>query len=162
MAPSAGTIVMLFGCFHAMGEMIKIRYAAKDDAGKPLLPHPYTPWTPVDPKYHKMTDKAFRSFKMFENVKEWTLLSVPLMWIFSLYGGTLPLVDDDMVDVAVVLSSAFYAYATSQYISGYIESPKNRLKGFQIRRRVCEFWLFGSVGSVFWAALQRFGLTGGF
>jgi len=159
MAPSAGTIVMLYGCFHAMGEMAKLRYAAKDENGKPLLKHPYEPWQPIDPKHKKVTDAAYRGFKMFENVKEWTLMSVPFMWIFKLYGGCLPFVDDDMVDVAVLVSSAVYAYATSQYISGYIESPSKRMFGFKVRRRVCEFWLFGSVGAIVWAAAQRFGIV---
>ena len=85
--------------------------------------------------------------------------SVPFMWIFKLYGGCLPFVDDDMVDVAVLVSSAVYAYATSQYISGYIESPSKRMFGFKLRRRVCEFWLFGSVCAIVWAAAQRFGIV---
>ena len=80
MAPSAGTIVMLFGCFHAMGEQGKLRYAAKDDDGKPLLKHPYEPWVPIDPKYKNLTDAAYRGFKMFENVKEWTLMSGMFFW----------------------------------------------------------------------------------
>mmetsp|Transcript_58627 Transcript_58627/g.143367 ORF Transcript_58627/g.143367 Transcript_58627/m.143367 type:complete len:127 (+) Transcript_58627:338-718(+) len=87
------------------------------------------------------------------------LFPVPFMWIFKLYGGCLPFVDDDMVDVAVLVSSAVYAYATSQYISGYIESPSKRMFGFKVRRRVCEFWLFGSVGAIVWAAAQRFGIV---
>ena len=151
MAPAGATIFMLFGCFSAMKEMVKTRYAAKDDNGKPLLPHPYSPWVPVDPKHQDKADTAYRAFKMFENVKEWTLMSLPLMWLFWLYGGTLPYVTEPMVDGAVVLSSLAYSVGTSWYIFGYIEDASKRLKGFKLRRKVCEFWLFGSAGSFLWA-----------
>lgn len=92
MAPAGATVLMTLGCFHAMSEMSKSRYAAHDDNGKPLLPHPYTPWKPVlGAKNQEKADDAYRAFKMFENVKEWTLLSLPLMWTFWLYAGSLPL-----------------------------------------------------------------------
>lgn len=149
---------MLYGCFHAMMEMISVRYQVKDDDGKLIFAHPYEPWKPVDPKYKKDADKAYRAFKMFENVKEWTFMSVPFLWIFALYGGCLPYVDEDIVDVAVIVSSTIYAFGTNRFISGYIESPEKRLSGFKIRRRACEFWLFASVGSILFAAVQRFGL----
>mmetsp|Transcript_4775 Transcript_4775/g.7456 ORF Transcript_4775/g.7456 Transcript_4775/m.7456 type:complete len:172 (-) Transcript_4775:279-794(-) len=157
MAPAGGTILMLFGCFSAMSEMVKTRYAVKDEKGRPVLPHPYSPWVPVDPKYQLKADAAYRAFKMFENVKEWTVLSLPLKWLFWLYGGTLPYVTQPMVDGAVVLSSIVYLVGTNWYIFGYIQGPEKRLKGFKLRRRVCEFWLFGSAGSFLWALGRRIG-----
>lgn len=151
MAPAGGTVLMLVGCFHAMIEMIKIRYAAKDDNGKPLLPHPYSPWMPVEPKYQDKADAVYRAFKMFENVKEWTLLSLPLMWVFWLYAGSLPFASDAMADGAVILSSLAYVVASHWYTVGYIESPEKRMKGYQLRSKVINFWLFGSLGSFLWA-----------
>lgn len=156
MAPAGATVVMTLGCFHAMLEMIKTRYAAKDDNGKPLLPHPYTPWTPmVAAKNQEKADDAYRAFKMFENVKEWTLLSLPLMWTFWLYAGSLPFVSDAMADGAVAVSSLVYMVATYWYTVGYMESPEKRLNGFRVRRRVCEFWLFGCSVSFLWALGSR-------
>ncbi|KAL3911217.1 MAG: hypothetical protein SGILL_007369 [Bacillariaceae sp.] len=151
MAPAGGTIFMILGCFSAMKEMIKTRYACKDDNGKPLLPHPYSPWVPVDPKYQDKVDTAYRGFKTFENIKEWTLMSLPLMWLFWLYGGSLPYVTQPMVDGAVILSSIGYMVGTNWYMFGYIEDASKRLSGFQLRRKVCEFWLFGCAGSFLWA-----------
>jgi hypothetical protein len=119
------------------------------------LPHPYCPWEKVDPKYQVKADTAYRAYKMFENVKEWTLLSIPLMWTFWLYGGSLPYVTEPMVDTAVGITSLLYFVGTNWYIYGYIEKPEARLKGFKLRRRVCEFWLFGSAGSFLWALGRR-------
>jgi hypothetical protein len=151
MAPAGGTIFMLFGCFNAMSEMVKTRYAVKDEKGKSLLPHPYSPWIPVEAKYQDKADAAYRAFKMFENVKEWTLMSLPLMWLFWLYGDSLPFVNESLIDGAVTLSSVAYMVGTNWYTFGYIEGPEKRMKGFRLRRRVCEFWLFGSAGSFLWA-----------
>jgi hypothetical protein len=153
---------MLLGCFSAMMEMVKTRYAAKDDNGKPLLPHPYAPWVPVETKYQAKADKAYRGFKMFENVKEWTLMSLPLMWLFWLYGGTLPYITEPLMDGAVVASSLAYVVGTHWYIFGYIESPEKRLKGFNLRRRACEFWLFGSLASFVWALGSQLVKVAGF
>lgn len=160
-APSAVTIFMVFGCAHAMSEMVKPRYAAKDDNGKPLLVHPYEPWNaPTDnPKYKEMCDTAFRAFKMFENVKEWTFMALPPMWVFAIYGGDLPYVTDTIMDGMILSSGALYMVANYWYTKGYISAPENRLEGFKLRRKVTEFWLLGSVVSIVWGGLVRFGVV---
>ncbi len=158
-APSATTFVMVFGCVQAMMEMVKLRYAAKDDNGKPLLGHPYEPWNaPADPKYKDAVDKAYRSFKMFENVKEWTFLSLPIMWIFAIYGGALPYMTQNIIDGIILSSGALYAISNVMYVYGYVEAPEKRLQGFKLRRKVVNLWLLGSVLSIFWGGLVRFGL----
>lgn len=157
--PSLTTSFIILGCMHAMSEMVKVKYSAVDEHGKPLLPHPYQPWTATDPKYKEKTDKAFRCFKMFENVKEWTFLALPNMWIFAIFGGGLPLVTDPIMDGIILASGIAYMVGNHWYITGYMEAPKNRLKGFQVRRRVVEFWLLGSVVSVLWGTVTKFGIV---
>eukprot|EP00934_Nitzschia_sp_Nitz4_P002907 Nitzschia sp. Nitz4//scaffold7_size249615//228970//229473//NITZ4_001215-RA/size249615-processed-gene-0.164-mRNA-1//1//CDS//3329558556//2897//frame0 len=158
-APMTNTILMTFGVAHAMKEMIKIRYACKDEEGKLLLPHPYAPWEKVDPKYQDQVDSAYRAFKMFENVKEWAFLCLPPMWIVALNGSALPYVSNDIMDAITVLSGGVYCVATYMYIQGYLTSATDRLRGFQIRTKVAAFWLYGSGLSTAWVALQKFGLV---
>jgi hypothetical protein len=156
-APSATTVMMVFGIANAMSAMIKTRYQCKDDNGKPLLPHPYEPWNvPSDPKYKDVTDKAYRAFKMFENVKEWTFMALPVMWVFAVYGGDLPYVSQSMIDGAILVSGVVYTVATQMYVSGYLESAEKRISGFKLRLKVGQFWLLGSVLSLVSAGLLRF------
>ena len=159
LAPSGATVLMVFGTFDALKSMVTVRYAAKDDNGKFLFPHPYEPWKTVDPKYQEQADNAYRAFKMFENVKEWTLLSLPVMWVFSIYGGGMPYVTDPIMDGLIVASGGLYMLGNHWYIRGYLSAPEKRLTGFKIRRRVVEFWLFGSFFSVVWGGLARYGIV---
>ena len=200
LAPSVTSVLMIFGVAHAMKEYVTVKYAAKDDNGKPLLPHPYAPWKPLsskDPKHVEAAEKALRGYRMFENVKEWTFLSLPstflyyvnicvlfwrhhqtnkpcslipsflpsyslsylVMWIFSIYGSTLPFMTTTIMDGITVASGLFYFYATSKFISGYIQSTEGRISAFQMRRRTSEFWLFGSIISLFWFAVDKFFLS---
>lgn len=170
LAPSCGTFVMVLGCVDSMMAMIKVRYSAKDDDGKPLLPHPYKPWEipggggdeKDGGKHAAIADKAYRAFKMFENVKEWTAMSLPFMWTFAVYGKGMagcPYVSDDLVDGAVVLSSLVYAYANRKYTRAYIESTEKRTKSFYLRTNVVKFWLAGSAISLFHGILKRLGVV---
>lgn len=158
LAPTGATVLMIFGSFDAMKTMVAVKYAAKDDNGKPLFPHPFAPWTKVDPKYEQEAGKVLRAHRMFENIKEWTFLSLPLMWSFSLCAGSIPKVTDQMVEGAVVVSTIGYLYGNYLFSNGYIESAGGRMKGFKIRRKVVEFWLYGSLIAVSCSALQKFGV----
>lgn len=159
-APSTTTFMMVCGVAHAMSAMIKPRYKCKDENGKPLLPHPYEPWkVPDDPKSKEATDKAYRAFKMFENVKEWTFLTMPVMWVFAIYGGDLPYITENMMDGVILISGTVYAAATHMYASGYLEAPDKRITGFKLRRKVAEFWLFGAASALLWGGLMRIGVV---
>lgn len=159
-APSATSFMLILGCAQALLEMVKHRYAAKDENGKPLLRHPYEPWNaPTDPKYAETLSKVYRSFKMFENIKEWTFMSMPLVWIFAIYGGTLPYMTDMILDGIILGTGALYAYSNVLYIHGYVESAEKRLPGFSLRKRIVFFWLFGCGASLLWSGLGRFGLV---
>mmetsp|Transcript_7112 Transcript_7112/g.11808 ORF Transcript_7112/g.11808 Transcript_7112/m.11808 type:complete len:171 (-) Transcript_7112:537-1049(-) len=161
LAPSAATFFMIFGCIDAMKKQIEVRYACLDDNGKKLFDHPYSPWEKVDPKYQKQADDAHRAFKTYENVKEWTFLTLPLMWMFALFGGTIPYVTDITVEVTVLVSSVVYMAANHMYTVGYMESAEKRLTGFLLRTNVAKFWMVASAVSLLTAALERFCVIGG-
>lgn len=158
LAPAGGTVLVLYSTVDALMRMIKVRYSAKDDAGKPLFSLPYAPWDKPDAKYDDQSAKVLRAFRMFENVKEWTLMGLPMMWIFSLYGGGLPYVTDNIMDVATIGSSLAFGIANTMYATGYIESTQGRLKAFAIRKTVIQFWLYGAVIGVGCGALNKFGI----
>ena len=158
LASAGGTVIILFSTVDALKRMVMTRYAAKDDAGKPLFPVPYAPWKPVSEKYQDKADKVLRAFRMWENIKEWTVVAMPLMWTVALYGGSLPWVTEPMVEVAVLGSSLLFSIGNFIYSKSYIEATEKRIRGFAIRRRVFEFWLFGSIACVACGALTRFGV----
>eukprot|EP00339_Tiarina_fusa_P030148 CAMPEP_0117084810 /NCGR_PEP_ID=MMETSP0472-20121206/59682_1 /TAXON_ID=693140 ORGANISM="Tiarina fusus, Strain LIS" /NCGR_SAMPLE_ID=MMETSP0472 /ASSEMBLY_ACC=CAM_ASM_000603 /LENGTH=167 /DNA_ID=CAMNT_0004813935 /DNA_START=18 /DNA_END=521 /DNA_ORIENTATION=+ len=159
LVPAGSTVLMVMGCFHAMKEQISARYAVKDDKNESLLPHPYAPWASVPKEYQSKADDAYRAFKMFENVKEWTLLGIPLMWTSFLYVGGLPYMTDNYVDGLIAVTSAAYIFGNAKFISGYMKSPETRLQGFKIRRKAMESWLLISVVSIGYAVLKRVGVV---
>eukprot|EP00526_Cylindrotheca_closterium_P023457 CAMPEP_0113631008 /NCGR_PEP_ID=MMETSP0017_2-20120614/16114_1 /TAXON_ID=2856 /ORGANISM="Cylindrotheca closterium" /LENGTH=168 /DNA_ID=CAMNT_0000541501 /DNA_START=52 /DNA_END=558 /DNA_ORIENTATION=- /assembly_acc=CAM_ASM_000147 len=146
-APAASSFFLVMGAATAIKEMVKVRYF-KDDEGKPLYTHPYRPWIEIDPKYKEQADKAWRAFKMCENVKEWTVFSMPLVWIIALFGSSLPYVEDSYVNYFLGVTSAVYSYANHQYIYGYMEAPEKRIDGFRLRMKVFQAWLSVSLVSL--------------
>jgi hypothetical protein len=155
LAPAGGTVLILFSTIDSMKRMVVARYSTKDD-GKLLFPVPYAPWTQVDPKYEDKAMALLRSFRAFENVKEWSFIGLPLMWIFSLYGGCLPYATEPMVEVATLGSALVYSIGNVMFSSGYLESSEGRIKAFKIRSHVIRFWLFGSATSLICGAWKRF------
>jgi hypothetical protein len=156
-APSASSFILVLGVMTAVKENISHRYAAKDEDGNPVLKHPYSPWEATDPKYKELTDKAWRAFKMAENVKEWTFASLPLVWIVGIFGGSLPYVSDDAVTAFLLGTSLTFAYANHKFIKGYVEAPENRIAGFKLRMKVFQVWLLGSGVSLLGYFLQATG-----
>lgn len=182
LAPTCGTFILVLGCVDAMMQMVHVRYSAeaKDEQGKSLLPHPYKPWeVPVSkpdstqPPPPEIYDKAYRAFKMYENVKEWTFLSLPLMWTFAVYGKNavqpcvafvaaspwIPMTTETMIDSTVVLTSVLYAVANRQYVTGYIASVDGRIPPFYRRTNIVKFWLTASALSLAYACFQRVNLV---
>ncbi|KAL3940227.1 MAG: hypothetical protein SGBAC_005187 [Bacillariaceae sp.] len=140
-APAASSFFLIMGAATAIKEQIKVRYSVKDDEGKAIFSHPYQPWIEIDPKYKEGADKAWRAFKMCENVKEWAVVSMPLVWIVALFGSSLPYVEDSYVNYFLGVSSFMYAYGNYQFIYGYLESPEKRIKGFKLRMMAFQLWL---------------------
>ena len=161
LAPAAGTVFMVLGCASAITSMNAVRYNVKDDNGKMLLSHPYKPWAEVPKGKETEWENSFRAFKMYENVKEWTFLSLPLMWTFSCFGGAIPYANGNprAVEAAVMISSVAWMVGNKWYIEGYIKSTQDRMPGFTLRLQVFKFWLFGSLAGVAGAGLERFGVS---
>jgi len=157
-APAGSTFLLVIGAATAIQEMVTVRYSAKDDEGKWLYTHPYRPWIEIDPKYKEQGDKAFRAFKMCENVKEWTLFSMPLVWIVGLFGSSLPYIEDSYVNYFLGLTSVVYTYANYRFIHGYMESPQKRLDGFYLRMKVWQVWMFGSAVSLLGYGIKAAGI----
>ncbi|CAJ1965367.1 unnamed protein product [Cylindrotheca closterium] len=147
-APAASSVFLVAGIAAAVKEQVGARYSAKDDEGNKLYTHPYSPWIEIDPKYKDQADKAWRAFKMCENVKEWAFFSMPLPWVIAVFGGSLPYVEDSYVSYFLGVTSVLYGYANYQFIYGYLESPEKRLTGFKLRMRVFFLWLSGSAVSL--------------
>ena len=138
LAPACGTFLLLGGCIVAMKDMMECRYSLKDDNGKILLRHPYKPWEPVDQKHEEMAERAFRAFKMNENVKEWTFMSVPLVWSIAIFGGDLPYVTPNMIDTFIISSCLSYALVNHRYIK-CILPPLYYLEDLASSRRTLPF-----------------------
>ena len=88
-------------------------------------------------------------------------MTIPAMWVFALYGGGLPYMNDNLMDAITFASGVINLIGVGMYTDGYIEAPKKRMRGFQIRKKVAEFWLYGAVASVSWAALVKYGVVQG-
>jgi hypothetical protein len=159
LVPAGSTVFMVLGCFQAMQAQSTARYAVKDDNKKDLLPHPYAPWTAVPKEHQSKADDAYRGFKMFENVKEWTFLGIPLMWTSFVFSGGLPYMTDLYVDGLIAVTSAVYIYGNAKFVSGYMKSPETRTQGFKIRMFAMKSWLAISGVSIGYAVLQRFGIV---
>ena len=59
----------------------KIRYAERSG---PV--HPYRPWADTA----KNADAHYRAYKACQNVLEWTVYSLPLLWLYVLYTPAIP------------------------------------------------------------------------
>ena len=150
---------MTFGIFDAMKKMIPPRYNVKDDKGNKLLDHPYKPWTKVPPENQQAADDAYRAFKMFENVKEWTMVSMPLMWTAALFAGALPFMNQDRVDILIAGVSVAWMVGSAKYANGYMKSPADRGTGFKIRMLATLGFLAISTISIGYTFLQRFNIV---
>lgn len=158
LAPAGATVMMIFSCADAMKTMVMTKYSMKDDNGKLLFPHPFAPWTSVNKEHEEKADKVLRAYRMFENVKEWTFMSLPLMWIYATNAESVPYVTKSIVDITVLTSTLVYVIGNKMFVSGYIESAEKRIKGFSLRMKVFKFWLFGSAAVVACTALEKYGI----
>jgi hypothetical protein len=160
LVPAGSSVFMIMGCLQAMQAQAVVRYTVKDENGKMLLPHPYAPWIPVPKEYQSKADDAYRAFKMYENVKEWALISIPLMWTSFVFCGGLPCMNQARAEALIAITTAVYMYGNNVFIKGYLESADARLQGFQLRKNVVISWILISIVSMGYTALKRFGVFG--
>ena len=121
--------------------MGKIRYAKKD------FQHPYKPWSD---DHNDKEGKHYRGFKACQNCVEWTVYTVPSLWLFVLYTPALEVVPKVGPVVAPYLPLAggaaamVYSYFNVKYVEGYMESAEGRLKPFYARTNAFRFLIYGA------------------
>ena len=74
--------------------------------------------------------KAFRTFRAYENSKEWAAMSMPAMLVMSLYGGYVPYVSDRTNRWVVGLTATAWCAGNVLYCNGYAKSNEERMPGF--------------------------------
>ena len=143
LVPAGASVAMVMGSIVPMIRQAFMRGGLKDDNGKPIFSTPYKPWE-VPTKHENACDDLYRAHKAAENIKEWTFHVIPLMWVFSIFGGGIPYVSEGAVEGAVALSTATWLFGCYKYFKGYHKAAKDRQTGFLIRFVVVFFWLSGS------------------
>ena len=132
-AAAAATVGMVAGTTLKLLGMVKPRYALKGDDGKALLQHPYQPWVEVPEEAREGAEKAYRAFKAYENSKEWLLLTLPLVWVFSACGEAVPRLPQAGVQVITAGVMAGYLVGDHLFFTGYCEAASKRMRGFRVR-----------------------------
>ena len=95
----------------------------------------YKPWI------HK-NDKWYRTHRASENVKEWSIIAIPLFAALSWLGNFLPLVGNHP-GVMSVAGSLLYNFFAIMYYFGYTESEEKRIPWFKGRMRIMLVVLVG-------------------
>ena len=153
---AVGTVVLTIATTNAMQTSSKVRYGVLDDKGNKILVHPYSPWQAVPTAQAAAAAKAYRACRAYENTKEWAQLSLPVMWLFQIYGSSIPYVEQHHIDVATVGLSGLWFVAAQKYVAGYIKDADDRSGGFKRRTQVFKVWAFGSIAAIACAALARY------
>jgi hypothetical protein len=143
-------------CSSIMGMMTmgKVRYATEKFA------HPYKPW--VD-DHNDKEGQHYRGFKACSNCVEWTVYSVPCLWIFVIYAPAvkiLPTVGPLVAPFAGYAGGATalgYAYFNKKYVEGYMQSADGRLAPFHARTAAFKVLIYGALAGVGCAAVEASG-----
>jgi len=143
-----GTIPVVYANIQAMGIMGKVRYA---DRSKEV--HPYRPWADE----REDAEPHFRAFKACQNVTEWTVYIVPLIWMFVLYTPAIPVIGRYVAWCAAPLGLAI-GYYFIKYIEGYIVSAEGRLQPFYKRARCVRLLFYGALAGIIACAASTAGL----
>ena len=124
---SVGIFATLTTNVYVMLKFTIMRFGGKEYTAENFVTV-YKPWE------HK-SERWYRAFRAGENVKEWSIVVMPLFGSLSLIGRYLPYVGDYAGSMSVALS-LIYNYYTVRYTNGYIESEKERVPGFVGRKNV--------------------------
>jgi len=117
-----------------------------------VFEHPYKPWQSVAKEHAEGAEAAYRAFRAYENSKEWAVLTIPSLWIFSVYASALPFVSPTVGAVTTASLAAVYCVGDKLYASGYGESAEGRMKGFKIRTLAFRGIAYGAIAGVVGAA----------
>ena len=129
-----GSVAMLYSNVANMFAMGKIRYATKDKEV-----HPYKPWEDSAPN----AEAHFRAYKAFENGMEWTVLALPMLWLYVIYTPSLPHVGKFLPWTGTLLAAAF-GYYNTKYLEGYAQSAEARIPPFKARTTSIKYLFFGA------------------
>jgi len=142
-----GAVTMTSTTVVALLAHVKVRYSITDNDGNKLLDFPYNPAQKIIGR-EKEVAKAVRTHRAYENSKEWTALTMPVMFAMSLYGGYLPYVSDRTNRWMVGLTSMTWCVGNVLYCNGYAKSNAERMIGFKIRTFAFKVFLCGSLASL--------------
>ena len=89
----------------------------------------------------------YRAFRAQENMKEWAVITIPLLWLFSTFVKRVPVVGE-YEWILTLLAGHVYAWFNRKYYEGYVESAEGRVEPFKMRTNVVKFLLFGTCASM--------------
>ena len=154
---AAGSIVMVLSNVRSVLYMgNKFRYVKKGPDGKPAYQHPYMPWT--SDMSDKIQASEYRCYKATQNQNEWLLYTLPLLLIYTLYGGSIPFVGKFTPYVSVSTALA-WAYFNGKYAETYAESAEARIPAFKARTNAVKVLLLGAAAGMLCACLRSFGVA---
>jgi hypothetical protein len=140
---SLGAFGMTATTVRALLMHTNYRYSIKDDSGEKLLTFPYDPKQVIKGKEIEV-GIAFRTYRAYENSKEWTAITLPFVFCMSLYGSSIPYVTERMNRGVVGITSLGWCVGNFMYCSGYKSSNEERMPGFKIRTLCARIFMYGS------------------
>lgn len=132
----------------------QVRYGDKD------FKHPYKPWADAG----DADGRHFRAFKAFQNCVEWTVLTLPVLWLFTLYISAVP-VHEFAAKIPVVANAIkpfkpavhgpwagcilalAWAKFNADYVPAYAKSAEARLEPFKNRTMAFRILFYGAAGT---------------
>jgi hypothetical protein len=148
---AASTTFVVLSCVYGMLDVNKVRYNKETGAGA-KFEHPYKPW--LD-DHNDKEGRHYRGYKACQNTLEWAIYTIPMIWCWAIYNPSIPVVGKHM-GWFLVTKSAGYAYFNFQYVKGYQESSKGRMRPFRARTVLFRVIAFGAMAGIGWSALTTF------
>merc|ERR1712062_496856 len=147
LAPAFGTIALIGSIVETYLKVPTIRKQTLPD-GK--FTYPYTPWE------HK-SEKLYRAHRAQENIKEWSFMTIPLLFLFSTFFKRVPIVGEYEAIVTSAVG-ALIAWYNRKYFDGYAESAEGRLPAFKKRTSLIKFLLGGTIVSMGYIVIENLGV----
>ncbi len=148
MPAALGTVAVVYSNVLCMYTLNKIRYAERSG---PV--HPYRPWADTA----KNADAHYRAYKACQNVLEWTVYSLPLLWLYVLYTPAIPRIGRALSWFGAVLGLALARF-NAAYAEAYAGSADARVKPFYRRIRIFQVLFLGFVAGAGASAARALGL----
>ena len=146
-----GTTAIVYSNIIAMKLMGKVRYDASTKGEQEV--HPYKPWADT----RSDSEPHFRAFKACQNVTEWTVYSVPTLWLYVLYPPAIPAVGFSLSCCGALLGLGL-GLVNVQYVKGYTMSADARIPPFKRRAMMMRVLFYGSIAGMVCSAAGALGL----